>query len=218
MSDIFHQLFPFFLLAFSSLFTLVNPIGLSPTFLSLISDFDANEKKRISRKGIFTATFVLIIFSLIGNLIFSFFGITLHAFRIAGGILFFKIGINMLESKISRTKSTPKESEEAHDKDEIAYTPIGIPLIAGPGAITSVMILSSEASSIPMKIVFFSTIFLVMILTYFIFMTAEYMSKRFGTTGLRILQRIMGLILMVIAVQFIIDGLTPIVKGWFGTI
>ncbi|MBC8213542.1 MAG: MarC family protein [Candidatus Marinimicrobia bacterium] len=218
MADIFQQLFPFFLLAFSSLFTLVNPIGLSPTFLSLISDFGEHEKKRITRKGIITATVVLIIFSLIGNLIFSFFGITLHAFRIAGGILFFKIGLNMLESKVSRTKSTPKESEEAQSKDEIAYTPIGIPLIAGPGAITSVMILSSEASTVSMKIVFFSTIFIVMILTYFIFMTADYMSKRFGTTGLRILQRIMGLILMVIAVQFVIDGLTPVIKGWIGTI
>ena len=161
---------------------------------------------------------MLIVFSLIGNIIFSFFGITLHAFRIAGGILFFRIGINMLESKVSRTKSTPKESEEALDKDEIAYTPIGIPLIAGPGAITSVMILSSEATTIPLKLVFFLNIFIVMALTYFIFRTAEYMSKRFGTTGLRILQRIMGLILMVIAVQFIIEGITPIVHGWLSVV
>ena len=119
----------------------------------------------------------------------------------------------MLEARVSRMRTTPMEESEAEAKDEIAYTPIGIPLIAGPGAITSVMILSLEVNEWEFKIVLFSVILLVLLLTYLIFQAADYLTKRFGTTGLRITQRIIGLILMVIAVQFIINGLTPICYG-----
>ena len=121
----------------------------------------------------------------------------------------------MLEARVSRTRSTPKEETEAETKAEIAYTPIGIPLIAGPGAITSVMILSSEAGSWEFKLVLFIVIILVLLLTFIIFQAADYLSQRFGTTGLRITQRIMGLILMVIAVQFVIDGFEIVVLEWF---
>lgn len=204
----------FFFLAFSSLFTLVNPIGLSAVYLSMVEQFNDRERKRIAFKGTLTALVILLVFSLIGRLIFSFYGITVDAFKIAGGILFFRTGIQMLEARVSRMRTTPMEESEAEAKDEIAYTPIGIPLIAGPGAITSVMILSSEASDWEYKIVLFAVILLVLVLTHFIFQTADYLTQRFGTTGLRITQRIMGLILMVIAVQFIINGLTPIVTEW----
>ena len=88
------------------------------------------------------------IFALLGKIIFSFYGITIYAFKIAGGILFLRIGINMIEAKVSRTKSTPKESKEAEANTDIALSPIGIPLLAGPGAITSVMILVSPNSII----------------------------------------------------------------------
>ena len=141
----------FFILSFSSLFTLVDPLGFAPIFLSLVEGMDKHQKIRVARKGVLTASIVLLVFWSLGRLIFSFFGITVDAFRIAGGILFFKLGMNMLEAKISRTRSTPKEEAEAEEKEDIAYTPIGIPLIAGPGAITSVMILSSEATSIANK-------------------------------------------------------------------
>jgi len=208
------ELNSFFLLAFSSLFTLVNPIGLSPVYLSMVDQFDDRERKRIAFKGSLTALVILVVFSLIGGLIFSFYGITVDAFKIAGGILFFRTGIQMLEARVSRMRTTPMEESEAESKAEIAYTPIGIPLIAGPGAITSVMILSSEASEWEFKIVLFAVIVIVLILTYLIFQAADYLTQRFGTTGLRITQRIMGLILMVIAVQFIIDGVGPIIKTW----
>ena len=120
----------------------------------------------------------------------------------------------MLEARISRSRSTPKEEEEAGTKEDIAYTPIGIPLIAGPGAITSVMILSSEATKWDFKLLLFGVIAVVLFLTYLIFQGADYLTHRFGTTGLRIVQRIMGLILMVIAVQFVIDGVGTVVAGW----
>ena len=196
----------FFILAFSTIFTLVNPIGLAPVYLSIIDNFSAQERRRIALKGTITAFIILIIFSLLGDIIFSFYGITVSAFKIAGGILFFRTGIQMLEARVSRSRSTPKEEEEAETKEDIAYTPIGIPLIAGPGAITSVMILSSVAHEWKLKMVLFGVIVIVLLLTFIIFQGADYLTQRFGTTGLRIIQRIMGLILMVIAVQFVIDG------------
>ena len=210
-----NELIAFFILAFSSLFTLVNPVGLSPVFLSMVDHCDERERRQIAFKGVITAAVVLIMFTFLGRLIFSFFGITVSGFKIAGGILFFRTGIQMLEARVPRTRSTPKEETEAGTKEEIAYTPIGIPLIAGPGAISSVMIFSSEAENWEYKLVLLGVITLVMGLTYFIFQMADNLAHRFGTIGLRITQRIMGLILMVIAVEFIISGVEPIIKGWF---
>jgi len=211
------ELTSFFVLSFSSIFTLVNPIGLSPVFLSMVDHCDEKERQRIALKGVFTALVVLILFTFLGRLVFSFFGITVSGFKIAGGILFFRTGLQMLESRISRTRSTPKEETEAGTKEDMAYTPIGIPLIAGPGAISSVMIFSSEAEQWEYKLVLLGVITLVMGLNYIIFRMADSLTQRFGTIGLRITQRIMGLILMVIAVEFIISGVEPIIKGWMGS-
>jgi len=208
------ELFTFFIFSFTSLITLVDPIGFAPIYLSLVDGMTKDEKKRVAKKGTITALIVLISFWLLGRVIFSIFGITVHAFRIAGGILFFKVGMDMLEAKISRRRSTPAEEEEAGNKEDIGYTPIGIPLIAGPGAITSVMILSTEAIDLLHKIMLLLAIVSVMILTYMTFITADKLTERFGRTGLRIMQRIMGLILMVMAVQFIINGLDPLIKDW----
>lgn len=208
------ELFTFFIFSFTSLITLVDPIGFAPIYLSLVDGMTKDEKKRVAKKGTITALIVLISFWLLGRVIFSIFGITVHAFRIAGGILFFKVGMDMLEAKISRRRSTPAEEEEAGKKEDIGYTPIGIPLIAGPGAITSVMILSTEAIDLLHKIMLLLAIISVMILTYMTFITADKLTERFGRTGLRIMQRIMGLILMVMAVQFIINGVDPLIKDW----
>lgn len=208
------ELFTFFIFSFTSLITLVDPIGFAPIYLSLVDGMTKDEKKSVAKKGSITALIVLISFWLLGRLIFSIFGITVHAFRIAGGILFFKVGMDMLEAKISRRRSTPAEEEEAGNKEDIGYTPIGIPLIAGPGAITSVMILSAEAIDLSHKIMLLLAIILVMMITYTTFITADKLTERFGRTGLRIMQRIMGLILMVMAVQFIINGVDPLIKDW----
>ena len=203
------------LVSFTSIFTLINPLGILPIYLTLTESIERDERTIINRKGILTAGIVLIIFSLIGHYIFSFYGITIHAFKIAGGILFFRIGISMIESKISRTKATPQEEKEAHTKDVFAYTPLGIPMIAGPGAITSAVILSGDTSNIQDKVTFILALFVALLFTYGIFQTAGRISKLLGIIGIRIMQRIMGLLLMVIAVQFIIDGTTPILKEIF---
>jgi len=208
----------FFIISFSSLFTLVNPIGISPVLLSITEDLSESDYNRTIKKGTIFATILLLVFACMGELIFKFYGITIHAFKIAGGLLFFRTGIDMLYANTSRTKTTPKETMEASDINDISIAPIGIPLIAGPGAITSVMLLSYQAETLLERALFYSNIIFVLSITYFILKLAKKISKKFGTTGIRIVQRIMGLILMVLAIQFIINGIDPIVKGWISTI
>ena len=160
----------FFILCFSSLFALVNPIGIVPIFISITEECTSKEKNKIILNSIGFAFFVLISFSLIGDLIFSFYGITIHAFKIAGGIILFKISLDMVESKRSRTKTTPAEEKEAEDKKEVAYTPLGIPLIAGPGSIASIMILYSETNGdINYKVHLFLALACVLLITLLIF-------------------------------------------------
>ncbi len=203
----------FFIVSFSTLFTLINPIGIMPIVLSLTENVDSKVYHKIIIKAILLAGIILMIFALMEKLIFSFYGITIYAFKIAGGILFLRIGLNMLEAKVSRTKSTPKESKEAIENDDIALTPIGIPIIAGPGAITSVMILASETSSFSHKLIFYFNIFFTLLITFILLALGKKFTKKLGTTGLRVIERIMGMILMVVAIQFITDGLHVVIKN-----
>ena len=202
----------FILLSFSSLFALLNPIGIAPIILSITENYSLKDYKKLIRRSTVFACIILLIFAITGKIIFSFYGITLHAFKIAGGILFLRIGLNMLEAKVSRTKSTPKESEEAESNSDIALSPIGIPLIAGPGAITSVMILSAQTTSLNQKIIFYVSIIVTLFITFIILTLAKKLTKILGTVGLRIIERIMGMILMVVAIQFIIDGMNIVIQ------
>jgi len=204
----------FFILCFSSLFTLVNPIGIVPIFLAMTEDYTRKERDRIAFKAIVFSFFVLVLFGIIGEFIFSFYNITIHGFRIAGGILLLKISFDMIESKRSRTKTTPKEQKEAEEKSEIAYTPLAIPLIAGPGSIASMMILSSESTKNNSMITLFSALIIVLFITFLTFKISKNLSKRFGKLGLRIMQRIMGLILMVISIEFILKGIKDSIQNW----
>lgn len=206
--------FEFFILCFSSLFALINPIGLVPIFLSITENYNRKERDIIAIKAVIFSFFILIVFSFIGEFIFSFYNITVDGFRIAGGILLLKISLDMLESKRSRTRTTPVEQKEAEQKDEIAYTPLGIPLIAGPGAIASIMILSSETNNYIDKITLLISLSLVLFMTFFIFKISKILSKNFGKSGLRIMQRIMGLILMTISIEFILKGIKGSIINW----
>ena len=205
----------FFILCFSSLFTLINPIGIVPIFISITEGYTKRERDIIALKSVIFSFFILVLFGIIGDFIFSFYHITIHGFRIAGGILLLKISFDMIESKRSRTKTTPKEEKEAEEKNEIAYTPLGIPLIAGPGSIASIMILSSEsAADNNDKILLLSALILVLFITFITFKLSKILSKRFGKLGLRIMQRIMGLILMVISIEFILKGIKDSIQNW----
>jgi multiple antibiotic resistance protein len=153
---------------------------------------------------------VLTVFALLGGTIFQLFGITIHAFRIAGGVIFFGIGMDMLQAKRSRVKTTEEEEREGMTKEEVGVTPLGIPMITGPGAITTVMVLMTQAGDPFFVGILFTAILLVLMLTFVVLSAAPRVVGFFGQTGLNVMTRIMGLLVTVIAVQFIVDGSRPI--------
>ena len=207
------ELLKFITIAFTSLFALVNPIGFTPMFISLVDGMSNDKKNKIANRGVLTAMLTLTMFLFVGEFIFQFFGITIEAFKIAGGILFMRSSFNLIEVKKSRTRITPAEEEDITDTEDIAYTPIGIPLIAGPGAITSVMVLATSCPNVQYKLSLLSVIILTMIITLIILRMSSKITKKIGTTGLRIIQRVMGIILLTISVQFIIDGIKSIISN-----
>jgi multiple antibiotic resistance protein len=137
---------------------------------------------------------------------------TIEAFQIMGGIIFFRSGLRMLEAKVGRSRTTQIEQDESENHDDIAISPIGIPLIAGPGAITASMLLSSQTPQFYSYGTLIFSIILVLSIVYLILRNGDLIIKRMGYTGMRIVQRIMGLILMVIAVQFEINGIGTVLK------
>jgi len=216
MHEFFQHEIQFFIFCLTTLFTLINPIGISPILIIMTERFSKKEKINIAQKGSLTAFITLILFSLLGSVIFNFFGITIEAFQIMGGILFFRNGLRMLDSKIGRSRTTPAEQEESEESDDIAVSPIGIPLIAGPGAITAAMLLSSQTPKLYSYFTLIFSIFFVLSLVYLILRNGDMILKLLGTTGIRIIQRLMGLILMVIAVQFVINGVISIYNPLMG--
>ena len=202
----------FFILCLTTLFTLINPIGIAPLLMVMTERFSKDEKVKIARKGSATALITLLLFAILGSLIFSFFGITLEAFQIMGGILFFRNGLRMLDAKVGRSRTTPAEQEESQESDDIAISPIGIPLIAGPGAITATMLLSSQTPQIYSYLTLGLSIIIVLTFVYVILSNGDVLMRVLGTSIMRIIQRLMGLILLVIAVQFVINGTISVIK------
>ena len=202
----------FFIFCLTTLFTLINPLGIAPLLVVMTERFSRKERIQIAKKGSLTAFYTLIIFSFLGSIIFKFFGITLEAFQIMGGILFFRNGLRMLEAKVGRSRTTPAEQEESFESEDIAISPIGIPLIAGPGAITAAMLLSSQTPQLYSYATVVISLFLVLFLVYLILRNGDLVIRVLGTTGMRVIQRLMGLILLVIAVQFVINGTVSILK------
>jgi multiple antibiotic resistance protein len=200
----------FALLCFSSLFAIVNPVSVTPMYLALTAGYDPAHRRRTLNQGIVTGFLVLLLFALVGGSIFQLFGITIHAFRIAGGILFFGIGMDMLQAKRSRVKATEEEEEEGRGKENTGITPLGIPMITGPGAITTVMVLMTQADTVERVGVVLGAVVVVLLISYAVLLAAPRMVRFFGQTGLNVMTRIMGLLVTVIGVQFIIDGARPI--------
>ena len=164
----------------------------------------------MARRGALTCFIVLMTFALAGKLIFRMFGITLPAFEIAGGVILLLIGIDMIEAKRSPTQELSDETAEATAKDDAGIVPLGIPMLAGPGAISSVMILVGEALKFWELMVILGAISLTAWISYLILNGADRVRRIMGETGIRILVRIMGLLLVALAVQFFVNGLTDL--------
>ncbi len=205
----------FSVLALSSIFFLVDPFAAIPSFLAITDGVDAARRKRMARKATLTCFIVLTSFALAGQLIFRMFGITLPAFEIAGGLILLLIGLDMLEAKRSPTQEASGDTEEAAEKEDAGIVPLGIPMLAGPGAISSVMVLVGTVPGIwhwQMGAVIGSIAFTCLV-SYWILAAAGRVKKVMGETGIRILVRIMGLLLVALAMQFFVNGLTDL--GFF---
>jgi multiple antibiotic resistance protein len=200
----------FALLCLTSLLAIINPLSATPMYLALTDGYTSEHRRRTVRSAVLTAFAVLTVFALLGGTIFQLFGITIHAFRIAGGVIFFGIGMDMLQAKRSRVKTTEEEEREGMNKEEVGVTPLGIPMITGPGAITTVMVLMTQARDPFFVGILFTAILLVLMLTFVVLSTAPRVVGFFGQTGLNVMTRIMGLLVTVIAVQFVVDGSRPI--------
>ena len=194
----------FAVLALSSIFFLVDPFAAIPSFLAITESADPERRKRMARKACLTCFIVLTSFALGGQLIFRMFGITLPAFEIAGGLILLLIGLDMLEAT--------GDTEEASLKEDAGIVPLGIPMLAGPGAISSVMVLVGQVPTLlnwEMGAIL-GSIALTSLISYWVLSGASRVRQVLGETGIRILVRIMGLLLVALAMQFFVNGLTDL--------
>ena len=195
------------LLYVTSLFTMINPLGVVPLFISLTDKFSAAESRKVAIKASLISFITLTLFALSGKLIFDFFGILVNGLKVIGGIIFFIMGYEML-----RGRTVPKKMDNESNKNfgsEIAITPLAIPMITGPGSITMVIILMQGADSIMIKSEIITSIFIVLLLTVVILISGRRLMNFLGPSGSNVMMRLMGLIVMLIAVEFFFSGITP---------
>ncbi|MBX2980780.1 MAG: NAAT family transporter [Flavobacteriales bacterium] len=197
-------LFQYLLITMAGILVIVNPLTTAFVFLALVPDATVEERRAIARRATLTATAVLVTFALMGGVIFHLFGITLHAFRIAGGIILFGIAMGMLGR---RSEHRGIGGAERHD---VSIIPLAIPFISGPGSIATVMMLVTEAPSIQHTVIVYLAIIITTVLTYFALVNSRHLVRYIGETGRQVITRIFGLILAVLAVQFVINGITDL--------
>jgi multiple antibiotic resistance protein len=208
----------FALLSLSSVIIIINPLGATLIYVSFTTTMDHPARDAIAKDACKFALIILLSVAILGTWILQLFGITLEAFRIAGGILLFGIGMEMVYAKTSRTKLTATEKYESRDVEDVAMMPLAIPMIAGPGAITTTIVLMNEAIAItPVAIVIvFSSIIISIAITYFMMRNSDYIIKKIGQREYRAINRLLGMLLIAIAVQFVINGIRlafPVLAG-----
>ena len=191
-------LLPFALLCFTSFFTLTNPLGTMPVFLTMTNGMSDDERKTIVRRATIVSFITLMVFTFSGQFLFKFFGISTNGFRIAGGIIIFTIGFDMLQARYSKAKL--KDEEVKTYVNDISITPLAIPMLCGPGAIANGIMLMEDANTLIKKILLVSVIASVYFITFLILRASTLLNKYMGETGNNVIMRLMGLILMVMAV------------------
>jgi multiple antibiotic resistance protein len=212
------DLLSFTLLTFSSILIIVNPLGATLVYVSLTTGLDKPARHTIARDSCRFALLILLFVAVLGAWILQLFGIGLEAFRIAGGILLFGIGMEMVYARTSRTKLTATEKYESRENDDVAIMPLAIPMIAGPGAITTTIVMMNEAivmTPIAIAVVFIA-IAVSIVITYYMMRNSDYIIKRVGQREYRAINRLMGMLLIAIAVQFVINGIKlafPLLTG-----
>ena len=195
----------FALVTFASVLFIVDPIAVVPTYLVITQNQTTDQRRTTARRACTAATLILVVFALAGSRIFGLFGITMPAFRIAGGLILWLVAMDMLHGSRS-TQEGAAEITEGQAKEDVAVRPLAMPMLAGPGAISTVMVLSGQARTTGQTVIVYASIAVTLFISWITLRLAEQLVKRMGQTGIRVMTRIMGLLLAAIAVQFVITG------------
>ncbi|MBU4374057.1 MAG: MarC family protein [Euryarchaeota archaeon] len=201
----------FFIYAFTSIFAIVNPVSGVMVFISMTSHLSQADKTYIAKRSVAIACIIAIIFSISGEIILKLFNITADSLRVAGGILLFLVAIDMLFARTTRESITSEELKDASQRENISVFPIAMPLLTGPGAITTIIVLIRTAENFDSKLIVIGAILLTFFITFLVFRFSDYFNKVVGMTGMLVMTRLMGLFLAAIAVDFISTG----IKGLF---
>lgn len=206
---------PFLLAAAASIFVTVDPIGVLPFFVSLTEGYDESDKRAILDRAVVTTGVVLVIFLLAGRWLFEAFGFTLYAVEIAGGILLFFTAYDMFHGEVGKKIPAADREEALQRRDELAIAPLGIPLLAGPGAIATVMVYTGSAGGDLIDLVgIFAAIVGVTIATFVILHFGQRIFRYLGRVGVLAIIRVMGILLAAVAVQFVINGVLGTIRTY----
>lgn len=204
------------LVAFSAVFSVADPLGLVPVYLAMTRACTPAQRGRTAIVASVAMAFTLAVFAAAGKAILHFFGLSIGAFRIAGGSLLFLMAVDMLRAQPSRPRTTPEEREEGASRAEsadVAIFPLAFPMLAGPGAIANAMMQMAGAKGAMQGAAIYAGILLAALATAIVLLVAARAEKRLGRTGLNVLERVMGLLLAAIAVQFVIDGVGDVLPA-----
>jgi multiple antibiotic resistance protein len=203
-------MFAFAAQAFLTMFVIIDPPGLAPIFISVAGDRPPKTQLHVARKAVVISAVVLAVFAAGGTALFDFLGVSLEAFSIAGGILLFKIAVDMVLAQ--RNRQTPEEEEEAHHRDDVSVFPLAIPLITGPGAFATILVLVGQAGGDAERLgLLAAASAAVLLLAYFSLRLAGVVSRLLGKTGINVVTRILGLILAALAVQYVANGVLELI-------
>ncbi|MDJ0822130.1 MAG: MarC family protein [Paracoccaceae bacterium] len=196
----------FLITAFATLFVVIDPVGLTPVFIALMQGTEAKHRRAVALRACFIAAAILTLFAFLGEAVLGFIGISMPAFRIAGGILLFLTALDMLfERRTQRRKGQADEAEE--DQPDPSVFPLAIPLIAGPGAIASVILLVGQAQDASQVATVLGVMVAVIVLVFVMFLTAGVIERGLGRIGITVVTRLLGMLLAALSVQFVLDGL-----------
>jgi len=195
----------FALVTFTSLLFIVDPVAVIPTYLVITQGYSVERRRRTAMRACIAAGLLMTVFGVAGNAIFHIFGITLPAFRIAGGFILWLVALDMLRGERTTQEST-EEIVEGQEKEDVALTPLAMPMLAGPGAISTVMVLAGQARGVPGHIAVYGSIWVTAIICWLTLRAGDRLVTLLGQTGIRVMTRIMGLLLAAVATQFVITG------------
>jgi multiple antibiotic resistance protein len=205
-----HALLAQWITAVSAVFFIVDPFAATPAFLAMTAGYEHARRKQMARRASLTCLVILSVFATVGKYLFRIFGITLPAFKFAGGLLLLLVALDMLQARRSRTRETPEEQSGASETEDVGIIPMGIPMLAGPGSISTVMVLVGQAPQWRDAIPVIVGIVLTSLVCYVVLVSADRVEAVLGQTGIRIVTRLMGLMLTAIAFQFFVSALVDL--------